>query len=417
MSSLHRCSEDDAIRMGVRIEVRIAERELQALWEQHCRIQSDIAALLSEVDRTQCFRDDGHRSVKGMVLATLDCAEDTARRMVRHAKLLASFPKLAEAFESGRIHADHVEALSRTYANRRVRDAMGDAIQDLLDDAVRCPMDVFGSRLKSWERLVDQDGSFRADQGVQAGRSAWIGQVGDEVVVRANGSALEGSFLAEVLNAFKAAEFEADVRAGGPNGILARSDAQRSFDALLAIFKAAVDDGPKAAGPINVNVVVDQQTFEDAARRAAGVEVAPRASGSYREYRCHTADGTPVSPDEVFAASLVGTIRRVVLDSSSVVLDLGRKRRFIGSARQALLLQHQRCVFAGCTVSASFGQGDHTVEHSRGGATNPGNGDILCGHHNRFKNHGYSVRRGPDGHWHTYRPDGTELGNPDPPPG
>ncbi|MEZ5256006.1 MAG: HNH endonuclease [Ilumatobacteraceae bacterium] len=123
-------------------------------------------------------------------------------------------------------------------------------------------------------------------------------------------------------------------------------------------------------------------------------------------------DGTPLSPDEVFAASVVGTVRRVVMDAASVVIDLGRKRRVTGAARAALLLQNQTCVFAGCTTKSMYGQGDHTMEHSKGGATNPANGDILCPHHNRFKNRGFRVARGPDGHWHTYRPDGTEIGRP-----
>ncbi|MEZ5259399.1 MAG: hypothetical protein R2705_21715 [Ilumatobacteraceae bacterium] len=43
-------------------------------------------------------------------------------------------------------------------------------------------------------------------------------------------------------------------------------------------------------------------------------------------------DGTPLSPDEVFAAPVVGTVRRVVMDAASVVIDLGRKRRFTGAA-------------------------------------------------------------------------------------
>ncbi|MCU1354766.1 MAG: endonuclease, partial [Acidimicrobiales bacterium] len=44
-----------------------------------------------------------------------------------------------------------------------------------------------------------------------------------------------------------------------------------------------------------------------------------------------------------------------------------------------------------------------------GGETNPHNGGPACGRHNRYKQHGYTVHRDPDGPWHTYRPDGTEI--------
>jgi len=34
----------------------------------------------------------------------------------------------------------------------------------------------------------------------------------------------------------------------------------------------------------------------------------------------------------------------------------------------------------------------------------------MCGHHNRWKATGYTTWRDPKGHWHHYRPDGTEIG-------
>jgi hypothetical protein len=33
----------------------------------------------------------------------------------------------------------------------------------------------------------------------------------------------------------------------------------------------------------------------------------------------------------------------------------------------------------------------------------------MCSHHNLIKNRGYRTRRDSHGHWHTYRPDGTEI--------
>ena len=71
------------------------------------------------------------------------------------------------------------------------------------------------------------------------------------------------------------------------------------------------------------------------------------------------------------------------------------------------MLQGLRCIWPGCGQHHHL-QIDHADPHSAGGATNQDNADLACGHHNRFKHHGYTTRRAPNGTWHTYRPDGTE---------
>ena len=40
------------------------------------------------------------------------------------------------------------------------------------------------------------------------------------------------------------------------------------------------------------------------------------------------------------------------------------------------------------------------------------NGGPACNHHNRWKNNGTITLRDAKGRWHTYRPDGTEIGWP-----
>ena len=50
------------------------------------------------------------------------------------------------------------------------------------------------------------------------------------------------------------------------------------------------------------------------------------------------------------------------------------------------------------------------VPHVDDGPTTTRNGAPMCGHHNRWKTHGYTTHRDHDGHWHHHRPDGTEIG-------
>jgi hypothetical protein len=125
-------------------------------------------------------------------------------------------------------------------------------------------------------------------------------------------------------------------------------------------------------------------------------------------YRCTTFDGRPIDPTEAVATALIDHIRRVVIGADSVVIDLGRRRRcFTGAAQLAAT----ECYWPGCHVPATDCQIDHLIPWTDrgGGSTNPGYGAPACGRHNRYKQRGYRVHRDPTGHWHTVRPDGTEI--------
>ena len=128
--------------------------------------------------------------------------------------------------------------------------------------------------------------------------------------------------------------------------------------------------------------------------------------------RCETTTGVAVSRRDAVIASFLGHVRRVVIDSSGRVTDLGRRRRFTGGAREAVLLDGRRCLWPGCGRASSRNQIDHTHEHARGGLTTPSNGGPACGRHNRLKSQGYVAHRDAAGTWHVHRPDGTELTGP-----
>lgn len=61
-------------------------------------------------------------------------------------------------------------------------------------------------------------------------------------------------------------------------------------------------------------------------------------------------------------------------------------------------------------MPTSVCEADHAHPHAVGGKTAPENGIPLGGHHNRWKQKGYSTGRDPGtGRRRTYRPDGTEI--------
>lgn len=175
-----------------------------------------------------------------------------------------------------------------------------------------------------------------------------------------------GMVTAELLRIFQQfvdAEFVEDVAArtaefgpDAPASMLPRTDAQRRFDALTELFRAAALAPADGVAPTPVvNVLVGLRTLERIlARRGMGVE-----------------------PE----ACLSGVGRRVVIDSASVVIDAGRKRRlFTGVAREVALLLWHRCVHLGCAVPADQCEVDHMDEwDGDGGGTDQVNARPRCG--------------------------------------
>jgi hypothetical protein len=132
-----------------------------------------------------------------------------------------------------------------------------------------------------------------------------------------------------------------------------------------------------------------------------------------RARRCETSAGSFVPPADAVDAAILGHVRRIVFDRRGVLVDAGyRSRLFRGALREALMAASSRCPASGCLVHAGR-QADHLRPWSERGPTDAANGATPCGHHNRLKNRGFRIERDDTGHWHTYRPDGTEIGPPD----
>ena len=53
------------------------------------------------------------------------------------------------------------------------------------------------------------------------------------------------------------------------------------------------------------------------------------------DFMCRSQDGHDVDPTEAGVTTLFSQFRRIVVDANGVVIDLGRARRFTGSARTA----------------------------------------------------------------------------------
>jgi hypothetical protein len=100
------------------------------------------------------------------------------------------------------------------------------------------------------------------------------------------------------------------------------------------------------------------------------------------------------------------SVRRIVLDPRSVVIDVGRDQRVVGApGRQALDARDRGCVWPGCERPASWSSPHHLVHWARGGTTDLSNQVLLCYfHHRRVHEGGWQIFREADGRVSTLRP-------------
>ena len=186
---------------------------------------------------------------------------------------------------------------------------------------------------------------------------------------------------------------------------LTRTEAQRRADAVLEMARAAAACPPDAKRPLpTVNFLLDATTAQTAA------DDHPLDPGDYRKVISRTDRGHRVNPTAIIGVSLWALIRRVVLDSKSVVIELGRTQRlFTGHARDAVMLLEATRIWPGCDHPHSWSHADHLTSWSTRGPTNPDNGAPLCPRHNHLKEHGFTITRDHHGHWHITAPDGTPI--------
>jgi len=269
--------------------------------------------------------------------------------------------------------------------------------------------------------MADADGAHRSHEAAHAGRTARMALVGAEGYLDARMGGAQFSQMKEVFDRFAQAEFDAEwddlrdrVGDDAHPALMARTDAQRRADALVAIFRRAASADPAAKDPEPVvNILIDEDVYEAQLASLVTGEPAQFDDADLAHHRCRTTTGVPLDPADTVAASLVGQVRRVVLDRQGRIIDLGhRSRIFTGGARQAARLQAAldddgRCLWPGCGLHRC--QIDHTTEWTHGGDTKPANAGPLCPRHNRWKTRGYRCWRDRHGIWHTYRPDGTEI--------
>jgi Domain of unknown function (DUF222)/HNH endonuclease len=132
--------------------------------------------------------------------------------------------------------------------------------------------------------------------------------------------------------------------------------------------------------------------------------------------RSHLAHGPSVPVATARRLCCDALVRPLVFGRDGQPLDLGRATRTVSRAqRRALRYRDGGCTFPGCEAKF-FLDAHHVVHWADGGSTDLTNLALLCRHHHRLHHEGGYVIAMVDRRPRFYRPDGTEIRPPDPPP-
>jgi hypothetical protein len=114
----------------------------------------------------------------------------------------------------------------------------------------------------------------------------------------------------------------------------------------------------------------------------------------------------PISAKAVERLACDCSITRILLNSDSMVIDVGRAKRQIPVAtRKALNVRDQHCVWPGCDRPPTWTSGHHLVHWIHGGPTDLPNLALLCyRHHWMVHEGGWQIARREDGRMLTIPP-------------
>jgi len=92
-----------------------------------------------------------------------------------------------------------------------------------------------------------------------------------------------------------------------------------------------------------------------------------------------TSSGIPISPGEARAALCTAGIYPLVLNGSSLPLDLGRTQRLFSKAQgRAIRAAYRGCSYPGCSMPAQRCELDHLDPWEKGGRTDIASADLNC---------------------------------------
>ena len=258
---------------------------------------------------------------------------------------LDALPESVGAMAQGRIGFAHLSVMART------AEAVGERFSEgvLLEQACRNSPGKFHYVCRHYRHAADPDG-FAAEQVEQVeNRRLSLSRWED-------GSLILNGVLDPVGGAMLRTALEPLARRSGAHDERLRE--RRLADALVEL----ADRGQQT----QLQVTSSVETL-------MGLVGAPGADMEF---------SLPISATTVERLACDCSVTRVLLDSESVVIEVGRAKRVVsGPARRALNARDGHCTWPGCERPASWSVAHHLVHWVRGGSTDLDNLVLLCHRH------------------------------------
>jgi len=392
--------------------------------ERQCRrLLAAQVKLFAAVETSRAYCADGHFSARVMVRHHGQLSGPEASNRQRASAMLSVLHDVAALYASGGVGTDQVRRLARVWSNPRVRGFMEICEAELIVAATRMEFLDFDRFCQQWEQAVDADGAHDPTERRWRRRDVKASQdFNGTWGLHGRLMSLDGAEFDEILSGLVSTLREADMEAAKTEHgddwrqHMPRTTPQLRYDAFMILVRRGAVAPESRSAEVITNVVIDQGTFERQLAELIGAPPPPMIPQEIAEALIagtkfsRTINGVFVNPAESAARALTDRIRRIVVESPSVVIDVGRTQRlFTGSPRLAAIAQSTRCYWHGCTRPATQCQVDHLTPFRDGGQTNPANGRSACEGHNLTKEHGYQASVNPDGTITIIRPDGTTI--------
>ncbi|MGY1716695.1 DUF222 domain-containing protein [Geodermatophilus sp. SYSU D01106] len=367
--------------------------DVAALVAERNRIDARLARAARAAELSSAPERDGLKSMASWLRGHCRLSGREASRLVGNGRALEHLPVLAEAHDAGLVTAAQVAVAAEVTTPDRLAAAaaqgvdLGEIDAVLTAVAIEQEHDALVVVVTRYCNALDPDGP---EPDPTEGRRM-------SVVRHADGTVSFHLHLDPVGAERFATAVEAHVQADRPAGD-DRSRAQRLADGAVQLADTALATGatPQLRG-VKPQVVVK-------------VDVEDLATG---QGSAQLGSGALVSAARARWLACDSNIARVVMGPDGVPLDLGRDQRLATRhIRRAAEVRDGGCVFAGCGTPTWWCDVHHVVHWLDGGPTSLANSALLCERHHTEVHAGFRVQRQPDGRWHTWRPDGTEIRTP-----
>ncbi|HET6311615.1 MAG TPA: DUF222 domain-containing protein [Candidatus Nitrosotalea sp.] len=330
---------------------------------------------------TKYFDEHGYATAIDWMRFNCRLTSTAAADLIAVGKNLHRLPESVQAVANGEIGFAHVKPMART------ANAVGSKFDEslLLEKARDNSAGKFYFICNHYRHSADRDGYEAEQKELVENRKLWISTCEDGSVL------LNGIFDPEGGATLRTA-LEPLARKSGAHDD--RSREKRFADAAVELAAHGLDSGwipQQGSQRTHLQVTTTLETL-------LGLPGAPAADLEFASL--------PISSKTVERLACDSSLTRILLDSKSVVIDVGRAKRTIsGPARKALNVRDKGCTWPGCERPASWTSGHHLKHWIRGGSNQPPNLTLLCYRHHWMVHEGnWQIVRGDDGRMLTIPP-------------